>query len=116
MSDAGGFYRRRLAEELKDEEFRTEYETARTEIAQVDSIMRQLDELRVEAGWPKAELARRIGKDPASVRRLFSAEVNPELKTIVAMASALGAKIEVVAPAKRKPRQTRGPRRTPHVA
>jgi ribosome-binding protein aMBF1 (putative translation factor) len=116
MSDAGGFYRRRLAEELTDEEFRTEYERARTEIAQVDSIMRQLDELRVEAGWPKAELARRIGKDPASVRRLFSAEVNPELKTIVAMASALGAKIEVVAPAKRKRRRTRGPRRTPDVA
>jgi DNA-binding XRE family transcriptional regulator len=101
------FYRRRLDEELQDPEFRAEYEQARAEIAQVDKIMRQLDQLRVEAGCTKAELARRIGKDPASVRRLFSSEVNPELRTVAAMATALGAAIQVVTPAKRPRRRQR---------
>jgi DNA-binding XRE family transcriptional regulator len=90
------YHKRRLAEELKDREFRREYELARAEIAQVDAVMRQLDHLREEAGFSKAELARRIGKDPAALRRLFSSEVNPELRTIAAMAAALGAEIRIV--------------------
>jgi len=93
-----GFHKRRLDEELRDPEFRAEYERARHEITQVDAVMRQLDQLRVEAGCSKAELARRIGKNPASVRRLFSSEVNPELRTVAAMATVLGAAIQVVPP------------------
>jgi ribosome-binding protein aMBF1 (putative translation factor) len=90
------FYKRRRADELKDPEVLAEYELARAEIAQVDAIMQQLDDLREQAGCSKAELARRIGKNPAAVRRLFSAEVNPELKTIAALATALGAEVKVV--------------------
>ena len=74
---------------------------------QVDSVMRVLDELRIEAGMSKAQLAREIGKNPASVRRLFTSEVNPELKTVVAMAEALGADIVI-----RRPRRARSARRT----
>jgi ribosome-binding protein aMBF1 (putative translation factor) len=91
-----GYYRRRRAADLEDPEFREEYERVRAEIAQVDAVIRQLDRLRVEAGCSKAELARRIGKDPATIRRLFSAEVNPELKTVAALATALGAEIRIV--------------------
>jgi len=87
---------RRLAARLKDPEFRAEYGRARAEIAQVDAIMRTLDSLRVEAGFSKADLARQIGKDPASVRRLFTAQVNPELKTIAALAQALDAEVQIV--------------------
>jgi len=90
------YYQRRRAEELRDPEFRAEYELARAEIAQVDAIMRQLDTLRVASGYSKAELARRIGKNPSTVRRLFTAEVNPELKTVVALASALGVRLQIV--------------------
>ena len=90
------YHRRRLAGRLKDPEFRAEYERARAEIAQIDAIMRTLDDLREEAGFSKADLARQIGKDPASVRRLFTAQVNPELKTIAALAQALGAEIQIV--------------------
>ena len=89
------YHQRRLAQRLEDPTFRAEYERARTEIRQVDEVMRTLDSLRESAGITKAELARKIGKDPASVRRLFSSESNPELKTIVAMAAALNAKIEI---------------------
>ncbi len=90
------YHRQRVAARLKDPEFRAEYERAQAEIAQVDAIIRSLDGLREEAGFSKAELARQIGKDPASVRRLFTAQVNPELKTIAALAQALDAEIQIV--------------------
>lgn len=89
---------RRLARRLEeDAEFRAEFERQRREIAQIDAVVRQLDELREEAGMSKAELARAIGKEPSSIRRLFTADVNPELKTVAAIADVLGAKVEVVA-------------------
>jgi ribosome-binding protein aMBF1 (putative translation factor) len=106
-----GYHRRRLAERMENPEFRREYELARAQIAQVDAIMRELDHLREEAGLPKAELARRIGKDPAAVRRLFASEANPELKTIAAMAAALGAEVKVVP--RRKRARGRSTRRVP---
>jgi DNA-binding XRE family transcriptional regulator len=105
------YHQRRLAQRLEDPTFRAEYERARTEIRQVDEVMRTLDSLRESAGITKAEMARRIGKDPASVRRLFSSESNPELKTIVAMAAALNAKIQISVPSTtRRPRRRRAPR------
>ena len=88
---------RRLARRLKeDAEFRAEFERQRREIVQIDSVVRQLDALREEAGMSKAELARAIGKEPSSIRRFFTADVNPELKTVAAVADVLGAKVEVV--------------------
>jgi ribosome-binding protein aMBF1 (putative translation factor) len=94
---------RRLADRMQDEEFRAAYELAAKEIAQVDSVMRMIDDLRVEAGMSKAQLAREIQKNPASVRRLFTSEVNPELRTVAAMASALDAEVVI----KRKRRRRR---------
>ncbi len=92
---------RRLARRLKeDAEFRAEFERQRREIGQIDSVVRQLDELRQQAGMSKAELARAIGKAPSSVRRFFTADVNPELKTVAAVADVLGAKVTVVPHAK----------------
>jgi ribosome-binding protein aMBF1 (putative translation factor) len=88
-------YQRRRARELRDPAFKAEYLRARAEIAQVDEVMQQLDSLREASGVSKAELARLIGRNPSTVRRLFTAEVNPELKTIAAIASALGARLEV---------------------
>ncbi|MDA8025934.1 MAG: helix-turn-helix transcriptional regulator [Actinomycetota bacterium] len=88
-------YQKRRTRELRDSEFEKQYLRARTEISQIDSIIRQLDSLRADAGISKAALARMIGKNPAAVRRLFTAEVNPELKTIAAIASVLGAHLEI---------------------
>jgi ribosome-binding protein aMBF1 (putative translation factor) len=94
------FHDRRLQERMKDPAFRAEYERSRRRIAQIDAIMQRLDELRIGAGLSKAELARRIHKEPATVRRLFSSEVNPTLDTIIALAVELGAELDVVAPKK----------------
>lgn len=101
-----GHHRRRVAERMQDPEFRAEYERTRRELAQVNEVMRVLDSLRVGAGLTKAELAREIGRNDAVVRRLFTAQVNPELRTVAALAAALDAEIQIVP--RRKVRARRG--------
>ena len=98
------FHDRWLSEQLKDPEFRAEFERERREIAIIDAIVNTLDDLRAEHGWSKADLAREIGKNPASIRRLLTAPGNPELRTVVQVADALDAEIKVV------PRKRRGRR------
>lgn len=93
---ASAFHKRFLKEQLADPEFREAYEQARREIDQIDQIMHRLEELRVEAGLSKAELARRIGRNSASVRRWLTAQGSPELRNVVAMLDALGAELKVV--------------------
>jgi DNA-binding phage protein len=104
------FHDRRLASRLEDSEFRTEFERASREINAIDVLVNQLDGLREARGLTKAELAREIDKNPASVRRLLTAPSNPELRTIVAMADALDADVVIV------PRSRRDPRRSPTTA
>jgi transcriptional regulator with XRE-family HTH domain len=97
---------RRLSE---DPAFRTEYERERRAIAAIDDVVNALEELRVAHALSKAELARAIDKNPASIRRLLTARGNPELGTIVALADALDAEIKVVP---RKPSARRHPATT----
>lgn len=91
-----GYHKRMLATRMEDPEFRAEYERARREIDQVDSVIRELNQLREEAGFSKAELARHIGRDPSSIRRLFTSKANPELTLVASIAEDLGADIRVV--------------------
>jgi DNA-binding phage protein len=88
---------RRLARRLEeDPEFRAEFERQQREIEIVDSIINGLEDLRAEHGVTKAALARAIGKNEASVRRLLTASGNPELRTVVALADALNAEVQIV--------------------
>lgn len=104
------YHRRRLDERLRDPEFRAEYERTRRELEQVNEVVRRLDDLRLEAGLSKAELARVIGRNDAVIRRLFTAQANPELRTVAALADALDAEIRIV------PRRRRRTRRSGRVA
>jgi DNA-binding phage protein len=91
------YHDQRLARRMEDSEFRREFERETAEITAVDAIVNALDELRAEQGKSKAELAREIGKNPASIRRLLTLDgSNPELRTVVAMANALEADIYIV--------------------
>ena len=99
------YHDRRLARRLsEDPEFREEFERQQREIAALDGIVNELDAMRANLGVSKAALARAIGKNPASIRRLLTASGNPELRTVVAMADALGAEVCIVP---RTGRQTR---------
>lgn len=89
-----------LAEQLKDTEFAREYRTARAEIAAVDkatnAFLHGLDKARIKRGLSKAELARRIGAEPAVMRRLLSGEgQNPTLTTLLKIAAALRMEMEL---------------------
>jgi DNA-binding phage protein len=84
-------------EQMKSPSFRKGYIEARAEIDSVDRAIRALDEVRVDLGITKAELARRISAEPAVLRRLFTAEApNPTLATVVRLADALGYRLELV--------------------
>jgi DNA-binding XRE family transcriptional regulator len=107
------YYDQRRRDWLADEGTRAEYERARQEIEQIDAVIRSLDELRVDAGISKAELARRVGRNPASIRRLFTAEqARPELPLIISIANALDASIQV----RRRPRRPTDKRRSRDAA
>lgn len=97
---------------MKDPEFQAEFERASREIKAIDAIVNELDSLRITHGMTKAELAREVGKNPASVRRLLTAPGNPELRTIVAMADALDADVVIVP---RSPRSRRAGHRSAAV-
>ena len=91
-----GYHDRRLAVRVRDPEFRAAFERQEAEIAAVDAIVNELDGLRQRSGMTKAALARAIDKNPAVVRRLLTVSGNPELRTVVAIAQALGAEVKIV--------------------
>lgn len=66
-------------------------------MSNIHSILATIDECRRRAGLSKAELARRIGVKPESVRRLFStAKPNPTSRTLDKLCAALDLELRVV--------------------
>lgn len=87
-----------LADDLRDPGFLREYVTETIRIATIDRLVNELDAAREAAGLSKAELARAISSEPATVRRLFSSgRANPTLGTLAEVAAALGMRV-VLAP------------------
>lgn len=85
-----------LARDLEDPEFLREYVVESMRIATIDSVVNAIDDAREAAGLSKAELARAIQKEPATIRRLLSSEnSNPTLGTLAEVAAALGLRITV---------------------
>ena len=83
-----------LARDLEDPEFLREYIVESMRIATVDAIVHELDEAREAAGLSKADLARAIQVEPATIRRLFAAQrPNPTLGTLAEVAAALGMRV-----------------------
>lgn len=110
------YHDRRLARRLaEDPDFRAEFQRQQREIAAIDAIVNQLDALREQHGISKAELARAIDKHPAAIRRLLTASGNPELRTVVAMAQALGAELKLVPATSARRKRAAGGRRTRRV-
>lgn len=91
---AGSAFWDDLAMDLQDPEFLRDYVVESMRIATIDRLVNELDEAREAAGLTKAELARAIGAEPASIRRLFaSGHSNPTLGTLAEVASALGMQV-----------------------
>ncbi len=85
-----------LDEQLKDEEFRREYE-----------IVRRIDTARTDLGMSKADLARAMRVKPSAVRRLLTEQSsNPTIATLAKAAYAVGLEITVT-PTTHEPSDTR---------
>lgn len=83
-----------LARDLEDPEFLREYVVESMRIVTIDEVVNALDDAREAAGLSKAELARAIQVEPATIRRLFASEkANPTLGTLAEVAAALGMRI-----------------------
>lgn len=83
-----------LAGDLADPEFLREYVVESMRIATIDAVVNALDDAREAAGLSKAELARAIQVEPATIRRLFASDrVNPTLGTLAEVAAALGMRV-----------------------
>ena len=85
-----------LVRDLEDPEFLREYVVESMRIATIDAVVNALDEAREAAGLSKADLARAISVEPATIRRLFaSGHANPTLGTLAEVAAALGMRITI---------------------
>jgi DNA-binding phage protein len=83
-----------LARDLEDPEFLREYIVESMRIATVDAVVNELDDAREAAGLSKADLARAIQVEPATIRRLFMSDrPNPTLGTLAEVAAALGMRL-----------------------
>lgn len=81
---------RYLRDRLGDETYAAEYERARERINRIDSVMRTIEERRLELDLSKAQLGRRAGVKPEAIRRLLSTDSpNPTLSTLISIADAL---------------------------
>jgi DNA-binding phage protein len=95
---------RYFARQREDPAYRQAYEHAKERIQQIDAVIRALDDRRAELNLTKAELARRAGVKPESIRRLFSAEnPNPTLGTLLALAGALDLELRPQPRRRRRP-------------
>ena len=85
------------AELLADPEAKAAYEAELAHIRAVDRIVNALDAARVDLGVSKAEVARKLSMDPSALRRLLTSDdANPTLRTVAAIADAVGLQIKLV--------------------
>ena len=84
---------RDVTEWLKEPEFAAAYDLAKQELAESAALVRQLDEARERQGMSKADLARKAAVSPETVRKLFTAGGNPEIRTVARLAGPLGLRL-----------------------
>ena len=80
-----------LAEQLKDPEFKKEWEDFQPEL----ELMKQVIGERMEQNISQRELADRMGTKQANISRLENGNANPSLDFLKRLAKALGKKLEI---------------------
>lgn len=87
MSDFRDF----LNEQLRDPEFRKEYEAARPEY----ELTRSLIAARIAAGMTQKDLAEKSGIRQSNISRIENGNCMPTLPTLMVLAQALGKKLSI---------------------
>ena len=95
-SSREGRWERIRARKLADPAVQERYERTRRTVAAIRETLMRVDHERAQAGLTKADLARRVGTNPATMRRLLSSgQRNPTLKTVLEVCDVLGMKVTV---------------------
>jgi len=94
-----------LAQDLEDPEQLRLFLLESIRISTLDSLVNQLDDARSKGGLSKADIARKLGSEPANIRRFFASGTdNPTLSTLTEVAAALGMRVSLE-PLPKKERQ-----------
>ena len=80
-----------LNEQMKDPEFRREYEALEPEFA----LYEMLIEARVKKGFTQEQLAKKMGTKQSAISRFESGRVSPRWDFILKLTQALGARIKI---------------------
>lgn len=80
-----------LKEQLKDPEFKKEYDYIKPEI----EIMKMLIKARNEQKLTQKDLSKKIGMDQAEISKLENGNANPTLKVLQRLANGLNKKLEI---------------------
>ena len=80
-----------LKEQLKDPEFKREYDRLEPEFAIIRSIIRK----RLEKGMSQKQLAAKMGTQQSALSRLESGTYNPSLAFLKKVSTALGGKLQI---------------------
>lgn len=78
--------------------FAEAFDRAQRDIEATNEFMAAIADILEERGLSKAELARRIDRDPSAVRKLFLEGANPTLDTALQVLHALGLEMVVAEP------------------
>ena len=91
-------YEKYVAEQMKNDEFRKEYEALKPEF----DIIQAMIDARQETGLTQKELSVRSGIAQGDISKMENGNANPSIKTLQKLASAMGKtlKIEFVDPDK----------------
>lgn len=79
----------------KDPRFADAFDRAWHEIQATNEFMSAIADILEQRGLSKAELARRIDRNPSAVRKLFLDGANPTLDTVLQVLHALGLEMVV---------------------
>ena len=82
-------YRERLARDLKDPDFKTEWDALEPEYQIAEMIIRA----RYEESLTQQQLADRAGLGQASLSRIETGKVSPDIATLQKIAAAVGKKL-----------------------
>ena len=80
-----------LAEQLKDPEFKKEYDALQPEYELISAIL----EARIEKGLTQKDIAELTGISQADISRIENGEGNPTLSTMQRIATALGCTLSI---------------------
>ena len=80
-----------LEEQLKNPEFKKEYDALEPEFAVIRAIL----EARKEAGITQQELSERTGIAQGDISKLENGSANPSVKTLERIATALGKRLKI---------------------